>query len=184
MDSRMMPADPAMGGGQSLDLWEQVAGRVADYLRALGVEDPLHRERLAARVRQRLEARAAAVALEDPVEVAIEEAYGLLDAWLCAELGIEGDRDALFIARAAVLSGAVPQWAARFAGVSGESRAAAIQAAGVQALPAYAPLTMAPNTIDLFWRRVGHAIAAVLRHLIGLLPADAAAADPHRGQPQ
>jgi hypothetical protein len=101
-------------------------------------------------------------------------------------LGIEGDHDALFTARAAVLSGAVPHWAARFAGVSGESRAAAIQAAGVRAIPAYAPLPMVPNTIDLFWRRVGHAIAAALRHLLGLLPADAdaAAAVPHRGHPQ
>ena len=179
MDSRMMGAAPAAGG----DLWEDVAGRVSDYLRALGVEDPLHLERLAARIRQRLETRAATTTLEDPVEAAIEETYALLDAWLCAELGIEGDRDALFTARAAVLSGAVPHWAARFAGVSGESRAAAIQAAVVRAIPAYAPLPMVPNTIDLFWRRVGHAIAAALRHLLGLLPADAAAA-PHRGHPQ
>ncbi|WP_295387562.1 hypothetical protein [uncultured Thiodictyon sp.] len=184
MDSRMMGAAPAIGGGQGGDLWAGVAGRVTDYLRALGIEDQLHLERLAARIRQRLETRAAAVPLEDPLEAAIEEAYGALDAWLCAELGIEGDRSALFTARAAVLSGAVPHWAARFAGVSGESRAAAIQAAVVQALPPDAPLAMVPNTIDLFWRRVGHAIAAALRHLLGMLPADAAAAASHQGRPQ
>lgn len=190
MESRMTavtgtPGDaPAAESGPTADPWEQVAGRVADYLRALGITEALHLERLGLRIRQRFEARAGKAKLEDPVEAAIEETYALLDAWLNTELGIQGDRDALFTARAAVLSGAVPDWAARFAGVSGESSAAAIRAASVQALPEYAPLTMVPNRIELFWHRVGRAIAAFLRRLIGLLPGDAAAADPHRGAPR
>lgn len=158
--------------------WEAVCGRVADYLHALGVADPLHQERLLLRVRQRFDARSDVTREEDPVEAAIEETYGLLDEWLRTELGIVGDHDALFSARAAVLSGAIPFWSARFAGVSGESCAAAIRAAIVRPVPAEAPLTMEPNTIELFWRRIGRAVAAFLRRLLGLLPSDAAEAPP------
>ena len=187
MESRMTAALDAAGdapeSSQAADPWDQVARRVADYLRALGIADPLHLERLGLCIRQRFEARAATAKLEDPVEAAIEETYALLDAWLSTELGILGDRDALFSARAAVLSGAVPDWAARFAGVSGESCAASIRAASVQARPENAPLTMVPNTIELFWHNLGRGIAAVLRRLIGWLPADAAA-DPRQGSPR
>lgn len=183
----------AAAAGQGTDPWEAVAGRVDDYLRALGIRDALHLERIASRVRQRFEARAATARLENPVEAAIEEACDLLDKWLSAELGIVGDRDALFSARAALLSGAVPGWAARFAGVSESSCAAAIRCVTVAPLPEDAPLTMVPNTIELFWRRmgnmikrswryVGRVIAAGLRRLIGWLPADAG--DAHSGPPR
>ena len=186
MESRVtaVPATAATVSAPAADPWEQVAGRVTDYLRALGIQDPLHLERLGARVRQRFERRVVAGQLEDPVEAAIEDAYALLDQWLSEELGIVGDRDALFAARAATLSGAVPGWAARFAKVSGEPCAAAIRAATVQAVPEAAPLTMVPNMIELFWRRVGRGLAAALRRVIGWLPGDAAATDTHSGQPQ
>lgn len=166
------------------ELWGKVAGRVTDYLRALGVQDPLHLERLMQRIRQRFEARASLAKLEDPVEAGVEEAYALLDEWLCTELGIEGDRDTLFRARAAVLGGAVPNWVARFAEVSGESLAAPIRAVSVQSIPEYAPLSMEPNTIELFWHRLGRIVATVLRRLISYLPADSAAADAQTGKPQ
>ncbi len=168
---------------QAAGLWDQVADRVADYLRALGIRDPLHLDRLAARIRPRVEARAASTPLEDPVEAAIEEAYGLLDEWLNLELGIEGDRDALFAARAAVLSGAVPNWAARFAGVSGESLAAAIHGASALAVPEAAPLSMEPNTIELFWYRLGRGLAGTLRRLLGYLPAEGPTTDPDPARP-
>lgn len=177
-------SDPTQPEQSPAELWATVAGRVNDYLRALGVQDPLHLERLAQRIRQRFEARAALAKLEDPVEAGIEETYALLDEWLCTELGIEGDRDTLFRARAAVLGGAVPNWAARFAGVSGESLAAPVHAASVLAIPEYAPLVMEPNTIELFWHRVGRVIATVLRRLISFLPADSAATDAQQGQPR
>lgn len=176
--------DPALPELSPAELWEKVAGRVTAYLRALGVQDPLHLERLAQRIRQRFEARASLAKLEDPVEAGIEEAYALFDEWLCTELGIEGDRDTLFKARAAVLGGAVPNWASRFSGVSGESLAAPIRAASVQAIPEYAPLTMEPNTIELFWHRLGRIVATVLRRLISYLPADSAAADAQTGKSQ
>lgn len=183
--------------GPSVAVWESAAGRVADYLRAMGIADPLHIDRLSTRVRSRWEARASAVPLEDPVEAGIEETHALLDDWLCVELGIAGDRDALFTARAAVLSGAVANWPARFAGVSGESLAPQIRAASVQAMPEPAPLTMEPSTIDLFGHRLARRIAAAFRVLIGNEPVGESvvrpAADPtaapisdrgHLGQPR
>ena len=175
MESRVMAgADP--------EAWGLAAARVVEYLRALGIADPLHQERLLLRVRQRWEARTDATRLEDPREAAIEETYGLLSEWLAAELGIVGDQDALLSARAAVLSGMVPNWPARFAGVSGESCAPLIHAATVTPVPEEAPLTMVPNTIELFWRRIGRALASVLRRLLGLLPHEPA--DAHPGPPR
>ena len=161
--------------------WVRVSERVALYLRALGIEDPLHRERLLARIQQRWEARVSVVPLEDPVEAGLEEAYALLDAWLCAELDITGELDALFTARAAVLSGAVPNWSARFSGVSGESIAAQVRAAGVQPEPEPAPLDMAPSTINLCCHDLGRRITGALRVLAGNEPAAAA---PRTEQPR
>jgi hypothetical protein len=161
--------------------WARVSERVALYLRALGIEDPLHRERLLERVQQcwearvsvqqRWEARVSVVPPENPVETGIEETSALLDAWLCAELDIMDERDVLFTARAAVLSGAVPNWAARFAGVSGESIAAQVRAAGVQPTPEPAPLDMESNTIHLCCHDLGPRIIGALRVLAGHEPA-------------
>jgi hypothetical protein len=174
MESRVMP-------GTTPEAWEQAAARVSDYLRVMGITDPLHQERLLLRVRQRWDARIDPNRL-DSREAAIEETYGLLSEWLVAELGIVGDQDALLSARAAVLSGMVPSWTARFAGVSGESCAPAIRVATVVPVPSESPLTMVPNTIELFWRRIGRALASVLRRLLGLLPHEPA--DAHPGSPR
>ncbi|HYN77060.1 MAG TPA: hypothetical protein VES73_04620, partial [Lamprocystis sp. (in: g-proteobacteria)] len=148
MDSGIAPA-AAVGGDRPPVTWERVEQRLTRYLRALGIQDPLQFERVIARIRQRWDLRVNAAPLEDRIEAGIEEACAQLDAWLVAELGIEGDRSALFSARAAVLSGAVPNWGARFAGISGESIAAQIRAASVQPLPEPASLAMEPSTIDL-----------------------------------
>jgi hypothetical protein len=150
--------------------WERVAERTTLYLHALGIRDPLQCERLIARIRQRWDARVHATPLEDPVEAAIEETCSLLDGWLCTELGIDGERAALFTARAAVLSGAVPNWSARFAGVSGDSIATQIHAASVHPLPEPAPLTMEPSVIHLCCYRLRHRVAAAFGVLIGSHP--------------
>ena len=168
---------PAVGGAPAIT-WERVAERVTLYLHALGIRDPLQCERLIARIRQRWDARVHATPLEDPVETAIEETCALLDAWLGAELGIAGERAALFIARAAVLSGAVPNWSARFAGVSGESIAASIHTASVQATPEPAPLTMVPSTIHLCCHGLRRRIATAFRVLIGSHPLTGPGSDP------
>lgn len=175
MGARIMPTDianpdarstgPSVVGLNPAD-WPRAARRVEEYLRAMGVGDPQEIERLLDQVHQRAEARAAAAPLEDPVEAAIEETHALLDRWLIAELGIEGDADRLCAARAAVLNGAIPGWSARWAGFAGESLAPAILAAHLPATPEPAPLTMEPNRIDLLFHRLGpRLLAAVCRVL-------------------
>jgi hypothetical protein len=192
MDSGLAAAAapvPAVGGDAPPITWERVAERITLYLHALGIRDPLQCERLIARIRQRWDARVHATPLEDPVEAAIEETCALLDGWLCTELGIDGERGALFTARAAVLSGAVPNWSARFAGVSGESVAAQIHAASVHPLPEPAPLTMEPSVINLCCYRLRHRVATAFRVLTGSHPIAApgtpAAADSNKvGNPR
>ncbi len=146
--------------------WQRALPRVVAYLSAMGVTAPWEVERLCERVRLRAETRAAAAPLEDPVEAAIEETSALLDRWLATELGLVGDADTLFAARATVLGGVVPGWSARWAGISGDSIAAAVRAAMVVPLPESAPLPMRAATIDLFGHRLGRRIARWLRPIL------------------
>jgi hypothetical protein len=100
------------------------------------------------------------------VEAAIEETHGLLDLWLVAEFGLEGDANALCAARAAILGGGVPGWSARWAGLSEQSLAAEIRTLCIAAVPEPAPLTMDPNPIDLFLYRLGCRLAAGFNRLL------------------
>jgi hypothetical protein len=163
-------ADAGVRANLTMATWELVAERVTLYLHAMGIRDPLHCERLRARIRQRWDLRVNAAPLEDRVEAAIEESCALLDQWLVGELGLEGERATLYAARAAVLSGTIADWAARFAGVSGESIAAPIRAACVQALPEPAPLPMEPSTIHLCCHHLRRRISTAFRVLIGTHP--------------
>lgn len=156
--TQALPLDPAD--------WQRAAGRVAVYLAAMGVHEDAEVDRIGEQVHLRVEARAAAGPLEDPVEVAIEEAHGLLDRWLAAELGLEGDANALCAARAAVLGGGVPGWSARWAGLSEQSLAPRIRALCIAAVPEPAPLTMEPNPIDLFLHRLGCRLATGFNRLL------------------
>ena len=137
-----------------------------DYLQAMGVGEPLEVAALTAQVIERLRARAAKAPLENPVEAAVDETYALLDDWLAGELGIGGDLNALFTARAAVLGGGVPGWTSRWAGLSGTNLADAIRAASIAPVPEFAPLTMEPGTIHLCCHRLLPAILAGLRRLV------------------
>ncbi len=143
--------------------WQRALPRVVAYLAAMGVTATWEVERLCERVRLRAETRAAAAPLEDPVEAAIEETDALFDQWLSSELGLAGDANTLFAARATVLGGVVPGWSARWAGISGDSLASAIRAAMVSPLPESAPLPMEPATIDLFGHRLARRIARWLK---------------------
>ena len=153
--------------GVALVDWSRAAERVAVYLAAMGVRQPGECEALREQVRLRVEARATAAPLEDPVEAAIEETHALLDLWLARELELEGDANALFAARAAVLGGGVPGWTTRWAGLSGRSLAPEIRALSIAAVPEPAPLTMDPNPIDLFLHRLARRLTAGLRRLLG-----------------
>jgi hypothetical protein len=152
-------------GAQGLEPgdWQRALPRVVAYLAAMGVTAPWEVERLCERVRLCAETRAAAAPLEDPVEAAIEETNALFDQWLASELGLAGDANTLFAARATVLGGVVPGWSARWAGISGDSLASAIRAAMVAPLPESAPLPMEPATIDLFGHRLARRIARWLK---------------------
>lgn len=164
--------EPPADESERPDPWSGAAERVGDYLRAMGVIDAFELELLGARVRHRLLARMASAEVEDPLEAAIEEVNGLLDEWLDGELGMAGERHTLLAARAAVLSGAVPGWTARFAGVAGESIAGAIRAATAQPTPEPAMLDMPPSPILLCCYGLRQRIAARLRRLlVGRAPA-------------
>ncbi len=146
--------------------WGRVAEQASSYLQSMGVRDPTEIGRLWGEVRTRLESRAAAVPLEDPAEATIEETLGLLDQWLSLELGIEGDANRVYRARAAVLGGGIPGWSARWAGLSGRSLAPQIQALCVPAVPDPAPLVMEPNPIELCCHRLGCRIGEAFGRLL------------------
>lgn len=158
--------DPAAGPAGEAVPWDQISDRVTAYLYALGITEAFHRELLGTRIRGRLQARLTDAQVEDPLEAAIEEVDALLDEWLDTELGMVGDRQLLVGARAAVLSGAVPGWAARFSGAAGESVAEAIRAAGVTPVPEAAPLAMEPSQIRLCRHSLGQRIVARLRRWV------------------
>lgn len=162
-----VPGEPLAGQPEESDIWAGVAERVGAYLRAIGVVDTFHLELLSARARRGFQARMASTEVEEPMDLAIEEVNRLLDDWLDAELDLAGDRQALLAARAAVLRGAIPGWAARFSGVAGESIAAAIRVATIQAVPEPAPLTMEPSPILICCYGLRHRVAVRLRRLVG-----------------
>jgi hypothetical protein len=162
------PGASAQSHGLEAGDWHRAAERVGAYLASMGVREPREAESLREQVKQRVEARATKVPLEDPVEAAIEETLTLLDRWLAAELEVDGDANTVAAARAAVLGGAVPGWTARWAGLSGRSLAAEIRALCIPAVPESAPLTMEPNPIDLFLHRLARRISDGLRRLLGV----------------
>lgn len=163
-------AQPAQPPGLDPEDWRRAGERVTAYLMAMGVREPLEIAVLGAQVRLQVETRAAAAPLEDPVEVAIEETHALLDRWLVSELGLEGDANALYVARAAVLGGGVPGWSARWAGLADRSLATQIRALSIRAVPELAPLTMEPNPIDLFLHRLTRRVLAGFRRLFRVAP--------------
>lgn len=169
-DAAALATGPAVLGLASSD-WDRAAVRVESYLRAMGVRDPREIALLREQVRQRAEARAAAMPLEDAVEAAIEETGDLLDRWLNHELGHDSagvvEPDALCAARAAVLGGSVPGWSARWAGLSETPLGAAIQSARLAPVPERAPLVMEPNPIHLCCHRLRLRLAALRDWLLG-----------------
>ena len=160
------PAGRAGSQGLEPGDWKRALPRVVAYLDAMGVTASWEVERLCERVRLRAETRAAAAPQEDPVEAAIEETNALFDRWLATELGLVGDTDTLFAARATVLGGVVPGWSARWAGISGDSLASAIRAVLVVPLPEPAPLAMEPATIDLFGHRLVRRMTRWLKRVL------------------
>jgi hypothetical protein len=180
-------ADAPLDGGEPVAAspadWEQAAPRVARYLRALGVRDPRDLDRLLTAIRTRFEHQVATSLVADAVETGIEEASKLLDEWLAAELGTEVPGSMRGVARAVVLSGAVPGWVGVWSGRTPESDdrpgdalgnrpiGERIRASSLAPVPDPAPLSMATQRIDPCCYRLFRGLARRLRGMrAGSLP--------------
>ncbi|QQS54037.1 MAG: hypothetical protein IPM89_14570 [Candidatus Competibacteraceae bacterium] len=136
-------------------------GRLGAYWRALGVSDP---DQIAALSEQALR-RGLPDRLEspDPLTGALVAARELLDDWLARTLDLPRQPRALAAARAALLSGAVPDWPAVLFAPPDAARDVtdALRAAVAEPVPAPAPGAMPVQRIELFslldplrrWRR-------------------------------
>jgi hypothetical protein len=151
--------------------WEQAAPRVARYLRALGVRDPRDLDRLLTAIRERFEHQVETTLVADAVETGIEEASKLLDEWLAAELGPDVPGSMRGVARAVVLSGAVPGWVGVWSGRtplpcdrSGDRPIGErIRASSLAPVPDPAPLAMVTQRIDPCCYRLLRRLSRLLR---------------------
>ena len=130
---------------------EQLLARLGAYWRALGVSDP---DQVAALSQQAL--RRVAEMPEspgsDPVARVILAAGDLLDDWLARALELPRPSRELAAARAALLSGAAPDWPAALFAPPGQADAVvnALRAAIAEPTPPAAPGSMPAQRIDLF----------------------------------
>ena len=129
-----------------------VLARLGAYWRALGVSNP---DQIAALSEQAL--RRAAELLEspglDPLARALVVASELLDDWLARTLELPRPSRELTAARAALLSGATPDWPAALFAPPGEAGALLdiLRAAIAEPTPPPSPGAMPAQRIDLFW---------------------------------
>ena len=141
---------------------ECVLARLGAYWQALGVTDPAQ---VAALSEQAL--RRAAESPEPPgldaVMRALVAAGELLDDWLARALELPRTSAELVAARAALLSGVVPDWPAALFAPPGEVNSVldALRAARAEPTPPPSPGAMPAQRIDLFWllgplRRLWH----------------------------
>ncbi len=137
-------------------------GRLSAYWRALGVTDP---DQVAALSEQALRRVPDPPESPDPLTGALAAARELLDDWLARTLDLPQRSRALAAARAALLSGAAPDWPAVLFAPPGTARdvADALRAVVAEPAPAPAPGVMPAQRIELFslldplrrWRRRG-----------------------------
>ncbi len=137
-------------------------GRLGAYWRALGVTDP---DQVAALSEQALRRVPDPPEFPDLLTGALAAARDLLDDWLAQTLDLPRRSRALAAARAALLSGAVPDWPAVLFAPPGAARDVtdALRAVLAEPTPAPAPGAMPVQRIELFslldplgrWRRRG-----------------------------
>ena len=137
-------------------------GRLGAYWRALGVTDP---KQVAALSEQALRRMPDPPESPDPLTGALAAARELLDDWLAQTLDLPRRSRALAAARAALLSGAAPDWPAVLFAPPGAARDVtdALRAVVAEPAPAPAPGVMPAQPIELFsllgllrrWRRRG-----------------------------
>lgn len=122
------------------------------YWRALGVEDPARIEALSEEA-LRYAASAAPIPELDPTGQALAAASALLDDWLARVLEVAPHSPELRAARAALLSGAAPDWPAALFTAPDEADDTVlhqVRAALAQATPPPSPGVMPTQRIALF----------------------------------
>ena len=130
---------------------EFILARLGAYWRALGVTDP---DQIAALSEQAL--RRAVESPEppglDPVARALVAAGELLDDWLARALDLPRLSQELAAARAALLSGAAPDWPAALFAPPGEANTVldTLRAVRAEPTPPLSPGAMPAQRIDLF----------------------------------
>ncbi len=130
---------------------EFVLARLDTYWRALGVIDPRQIAALREQTLRRMPEGPESPGL-DPMTQALIAARNLLDDWLARTLDLSQQPQMLVAARAALLSGAVPDWPAALFAPPGEADEVrdALRAAIAEPTPAPAPGAMPAQPIELF----------------------------------
>ena len=155
-------AEPYLPPSQSAPSSEFILARLGAYWQALGVTDPAQ---VAALSEQALRRAAESPDLPglNPVMRALVAAGELLDDWLARALELPRTSAELVAARAALLSGVVPDWPAALFAPPGEVNSVldALRAARAEPTPPPSPGAMPAQRIDLFWllgplRRLWH----------------------------
>jgi len=131
---------------------EFVLARLGGYWQALGVTDPAQVAALSEQALRRVAESPESPGL-DAVARALVAAGELLDDWLARTLELPRPSRELAAARAALLSGAAPDWPAALFAPTGEADALldALRAAIAEPTPPPSPGAMPAQRIDLFW---------------------------------
>ena len=141
---------------------EFILARLSAYWQALGVTDPAQAAALSEQALRRAAESPEPPGL-DPLARALLAASELLDDWLARALDLPRPSPELTAARAALLSGATPDWPTALFAAPGEANPVldALRAAAAIPTPPPSPSAMPAQRIDLFWllgplRRLWH----------------------------
>ena len=160
--SKVGMAEPYLPPSPPAPSSEFILARIGAYWQALGVTDPAQVAALSEQALRRAAESPESPGLE-PVVRALVAAGELLDDWLARALELPRPSRELVAARAALLSGAVPDWPAALFAPPGEANTMldALRAARAEPTPPPSPGAMPAQRIDLFWllgplRRLWH----------------------------
>jgi hypothetical protein len=145
-------AEPYLPPSQPISSSDFVLARLGAYWQALGVTDPAQVAALSEQALRRVAESPESPGL-DAVARALVAAGELLDDWLARTLELPRPSRELTAARAALLSGAAPDWPAALFAPPGEAGTVldALHAAIAEPTPPPSPGAMPAQRIDLFW---------------------------------
>lgn len=162
--------------------WNAAYYRLEDYLRAHQVVNKLHQSQIILRILERTAARHAQDPSRTPTQLALEEAYSVIDDWFQGLLPEETPARASIVGRVSLyLSGAAARWPTVFLAapesLPDEFRGTLSETL-VQSGPDLRLSSMVPRPLDVTedaaapeepWERFGRVSAAVLAGIIMLL---------------